>query len=102
MTEHLDDEGSSRYHAGTKQALVVRVTDNDFQREVLDRLGRLETKMDMLAGSIQPGRMKLAEDRLAELERNDIRRSAYERLVNAVITIAISTAIAMHERWGIR
>ena len=103
MTNQLEDEAPGRYlgHAA-KQSLVVRVTDNDFQREVLERLGRLEAKMDMLAGSEQPGRMKMAEDRLVALERNDIRRSAYERLVNAVITIAISTAIAMHERWAIR
>jgi len=47
----------------------------------------------------QPGRMKLAEDRLRELERNDVRRSVYDRLVNAAIAVAISAAIAMHERW---
>jgi len=104
MSEHFQDEGPGRYghHASTKQPLVVRVTDNDFQREVLERLGRLETKMDMLAGSEQPGRMKFAEDRLATLERNDVRRGVYERLVNAAISIAISTAIAWHERLGIR
>jgi hypothetical protein len=104
MKDHLEDDTSGRYghHGSSKQPLVVRVTDNDFQREVLDRLGRLETKMDMLAGSEQPGRMKMAEDRLVALERNDIRRGAIERLVNAAITIAISTAIAMHEKWGIR
>ena len=68
MTNHLEDEAPGRYlgHAA-KQSLVVRVTDNDFQREVLERLGRLETKMDMLAGSEQPGRMKMAEDRLVTL-----------------------------------
>jgi hypothetical protein len=104
MTEHFDDEGPGRYghHGSGKQSLVVRVTDNDFQREVLERLGRLETKMDMLAGREQPGRMKIAEDRLFALERNDIRRGAIERLVNAVITIAISTAIAMHDKLGIK
>jgi hypothetical protein len=35
-------------------------------------------------------------------ERNDIKRGVYERLLNAAISIAISTAIAMHERLGIR
>jgi hypothetical protein len=85
-------------HAG-KQPLVVRVTDNDFQCKVLEKLGRLEAKMDMLIGSGQPGRMKQAEDRLSTLERNDIRRSVYDRLVNAAITMAISAAIAMHDRW---
>jgi hypothetical protein len=103
MTDHLEDEVSGRYaHPGIagKQPLVVRVTDNDFQREVLEKLGRLEARMEMLVGSGQPGRMKLAEDRLVALERNDIRRSVYDRLVNAVITVAISAAIAMHERWA--
>jgi hypothetical protein len=101
MSEHQGEEGG-RYSHHAKQALVVRVTDNDFQREVLERLGRLETKMDMLAGSEQPGRMKLAEDRLTDLERNDIRRGVYERLVNATISMAISAAIAWHGKWGIK
>jgi hypothetical protein len=81
---------------------VVRVTDNDFQREVLEKLGRLEAKMDMLVGGPQPGRMKAAEDRIAQLEKNDIRRSVYDRLVNAAIAMAISAAIAMHDHLGIR
>lgn len=90
----------SASHGGAgRQPLVVRVTDHDFQREVLEKLGRLETKMDMLVGSAQPGRMKLAEDRLVALERSDIRRGVYDRLVNAVITVAISLAIALHDRW---
>jgi hypothetical protein len=105
MSDYVEDEITGRYsHHGSsgKQPLVVRVTDNDFQREVLEKLGRLEAKMEMLVGSGQPGRMKLAEDRLAALERSEIRRSVYERLVNAAITIAISVAIAMHDRLGIR
>jgi hypothetical protein len=95
MSEHWGDDG----HLG-KQALVVRVTDSNFQREVLERLGRLETKMDMLAGSEQPGRMAVAESRLRELERNDVRHGLYERVINAAISIAISMAIGWHERWG--
>jgi trimeric autotransporter adhesin len=35
-------------------------------------------------------------------ERNDIRRGVYERVVNAAIATAISVAIALHDRWGIR
>ena len=77
----------------------MRVTDNDFQREVLEKLGRLEVKMDMLVGGAQPGRMNLAEERIRQLERNDIRRSVYDRFVNAVITTTISAFITMHERW---
>ena len=47
---------------------VVGVVERDFQCEVLGKLGRLEAKMDMLAGNVQPGRMQLAEDRLIRLE----------------------------------
>src|SRR5512143_3773502 len=82
-----------------KHSLLVRVTDNDFQCEVLEKLARLEAKMDMLVGGPQPGRMRLAEERLGQLERNDIRRSVYDRLVNAVIAVAISVAIALHDKW---
>jgi hypothetical protein len=86
-------------HESMPQRLVVRVTDNDFQREVLEKLGRREVKMDMLAGGAQPGRMQLAETRLTELERSDVRRLVYERLVNAVITTGISALITMHSKW---
>jgi len=98
----LDNEIMGRHVGCGKQPLVVRVTDSDFQAEVLEKLGRLEAKMEMLVGSGQPGRMKQAEDRLVALERNDIRRSVYDRVVNAVLTTAISVAIALHERWGLR
>ncbi len=101
----LEHESSTRFtHLGSaeKQPLVIRVTDSDFQSEVLERLGRLETKMDMLAGSDQPGRMKMAEDRLMALERNDIRRSVYDRMVNAVISMAVSAVIALHDHLGIK
>ena len=101
----LEHESPTRFaHLGNteKQPLVIRVTDSDFQSEVLERLGRLETKMDMLAGSDQPGRMKLAEDRLMVLERNDIRRSVYDRMVNAAISTAVSVAIALHNHLGLK
>ena len=93
MTHRSDDFHESAH------PLVVRVTDSDFQREVLEKLTRLEAKMDMLVGGTQPGRMKRAEDKIAQLERNDIRRSVYDRLVNAAITIAISGLIAFHDKW---
>ncbi|MGH9511905.1 MAG: hypothetical protein ACRD2U_07185 [Terriglobales bacterium] len=101
-----EDDSSGRYvhHASgaRHQPLVVRVTDNDFQQNVLEKLGRLEAKMDMLVGGGQPGRMKNAEDRIMILERNDIKRGVYDRILNAVITVAISLAITMHERLGIK
>jgi hypothetical protein len=82
-----------------RAGLVVRVADNDFQSEVLAKLIRLEAKMDILFGGYQPGRMKLAEDKIAALQSNDIRRSVYDRLLNAGIALAISVAIAMRDRF---
>lgn len=95
MANRSDD----RTHESAGHALVVRVTDNDFQREVLEKLGRLEAKMDMLVGDSQPGRMSLAEGRLTQLERNDIRRSVYDRLINAVVATVVSAFIAWHDKW---
>lgn len=73
-----------------------------FQLKVLEKLGRLETKMDMIVGNGQPGRMKLAEDRLVALEKNDLRRTVYDRLITAAITFAISAAIAWHDHIGLK
>ena len=87
--------------ASSKQPLVLRVTDSDFQREVLEKLFRLEAKVDMLVGGQQPGRMRLAEDRLSALERNDIRRGVYDRLLSAAIAFVVSAAIALHDHLGL-
>jgi hypothetical protein len=86
-------------HDPAKHPLVVRVTDNDFQCEVLEKLARLEAKMETLLGSGQPGRMSVIEARVNTLERNDVRRGVYDRLVNAVLTSAISVLIAFHDKW---
>jgi hypothetical protein len=79
--------------------LALRAIDIDFQREVLDKLVRLETKMDSLVGNGQPGRMKCVEDKVAILEKNDMRNSVHNRLVNGVISAAISLLIALHKYW---
>jgi hypothetical protein len=79
--------------------LALRTLDLEFAREVLDKLVRLETKMDMLIGNGQPGRMKLVEDKVAILEKHDLRNSFYNRAVNAAISAAISIAIALHKFW---
>jgi hypothetical protein len=50
----------------------------------------------------EPGRMKLAEDRLVALERSDLRRTVYDRLVTAAITFAISTIIALRDHLGLK
>jgi hypothetical protein len=78
---------------------ILRTIDHDFEREVLDKLVRLETMVETLIGSGQPGRVKIAEDKIRELERNDVRRSAYNRLVNAGISAGISAAVAFHRFW---
>jgi hypothetical protein len=84
---------------GLSERELVRVIDIEFQREVLDKLVRLETKMDGLVGNGQPGRMKTAEDKVAVLERNDLRNSVHNRIVNGAISAAVSVAIALHKYW---
>jgi hypothetical protein len=79
--------------------LALKALDLEFQREVLDKLVRLETKMDALMGNGQPGRMKVVEDKVAVLERNDLRNSVHNRLLNGAISAAISAAIALHRYW---
>jgi hypothetical protein len=84
---------------GEKEFSMLRMIDGEFQREVLEKLGRLEAKMDMLAGNGQPGRMTLAESRISHLERNDFRNSVYNRVVNGAVSAAISLIIALHRLW---
>jgi hypothetical protein len=94
----LGDEGM-RLMGVTDRELVLKAIDIEFQREVLGKLVRLETKMDTLVGNGQPGRMKTAEDKVAVLERNDLRNSVHNRIVNGAISAAISVAIALHKYW---
>lgn len=100
MTESEVIESTVKgHHANTEQPLVVRASYYDFQREVLEKLARLEAKMDMLVGGPQPGRMKQAEDRLRQLEQNDIRRGVLDRVVSAAIAAGVSALIAMHDHF---
>jgi hypothetical protein len=46
----------------------------------------------------EPGRMRLAEDRITALERNDIKRNVYDRIVTAAIAFAVSALITLHDR----
>jgi hypothetical protein len=101
MTWEAELHGSPVQVAGT-QPLVLRVTDGEFQHEVLEKLGQLEAMMHMLVGNGQPGRVKLAEDRIAALERADVRRTVYDRMMSAVIATLISAAIALHDHLVIR
>jgi len=77
----------------------LRIIDRRFERDVLEKLSRLEAKMDTLVGNGQPGRMTMAENRIVELERNDVRRTVIERFVNAGIAVLVSVAVALHEHW---
>ncbi|MFY9742022.1 MAG: hypothetical protein WA252_04585 [Candidatus Sulfotelmatobacter sp.] len=79
--------------------LALRAIDIEFQREVLDKLVRLETKMDNLMGNGQPGRVKVMEDKIGILEKNDLRNSFHNRVINGAISLAISLAIALHKYW---
>ncbi len=83
----------------SERELVLKAIDIEFQREVLDKLVRLETKMDGLVGNGQPGRVKIVEDKIAVLERNDLRNSVHNRLVNGAISVFVSVAIALHKYW---
>ncbi len=82
--------------------LVIRVVDHQFQQEVLEKLGRLEANVEMLIGDGQPGRMKIAEDKIFALQRSEIRRGVYDRIVSAVIATVVSGLIALHEHLGLK
>lgn len=86
-------------HIGERECSALRIVDRDFEHEVLEKLSRLEAKMDTLVGNGQPGRVTLAENRIVELERNDVRRTVIERFVNATIALLMSAAIALHGHW---
>jgi hypothetical protein len=85
--------------AVSDREFALKAIDIEFQREVLDKLVRLETKMDSLMGNGQPGRMKVVEDKVALLECSDVRNSIHNRLLNGVISAAVSAAIALHRYW---
>jgi len=76
---------------------VVRVVDHEFQQQVLEKLGRVEANVEMLVGVGQPGRMKIAEDKIFALQQSELRRGVYDRVVSAVIATVVSVVIAMHD-----
>jgi hypothetical protein len=91
----MDEIGVGEAHG----PVVVRLGVNEFQRQVLEKLGRLEAMMDMIVGNGQPGRMTLAEERLVTLEKNDLRRTIYDRIVIAGITFAVTFAVSALIAW---
>lgn len=92
----MTNEGGGK--TGGRIPVIVQAS-GEFELDVLEKLGRLEAKVDMLVGNGQPGRMRLAEDRLTGLEHNEIKRNVYDRIVTAAIAFAISAMIAMHDHW---
>lgn len=90
------DGDNTRYDQGRVQGALSM--SGEFHLAALERLGRLEAKVDMLVGNGQPGRMRLAEDRLWALERNDIKRTVYDRIITAAIAFAVSALITLHDR----
>lgn len=92
-------ENDVRQSYGLQDASLAAAMEEEFQREVLHKLGVLEAKMDMLVGNSQPGRVRLIEEKVQTLERNDIRRGVYDRLMNAAIASAVSILIALHDQW---
>jgi hypothetical protein len=91
------NEEEARCSTGCLPSLCHRTSD--FQLEVLEKLGCLEAKVDMIVGNGQPGRMRLAEERIMELERNDIKRNVYDRIVTAAIAFAVSAVITLHDHF---
>src|SRR5579863_7057005 len=55
------------------------------------------TMTGTLTLNAEPGRITLLENRLIAVERSDLKRGVYERIVNAMIATAISAAIAWHD-----
>ncbi len=84
---------------GAQLPVVCRLGVSDFQQKVLEKLGQLEAKMDMVVGNGQPGRMQMAEERLGALEKNDLRRTIYDRIVIAGITFAVTFVISAVVAW---
>src|SRR5271166_4384950 len=65
--------GDSIMELTGKELLAMRLVDEVFQREVLDKLARLETKMDTLVGNGQLGRVKASENKIEALEKSEMR-----------------------------
>jgi trimeric autotransporter adhesin len=58
-----------------------------------------DTMTGPLALPGEPGRMRLAEDRITALEHNDIKRNVYDRIVTAAIAFGVSALIALHDHF---
>ena len=97
--KRIDEE--VRYEEGTHSPVVFQMS-GDFQLAVLEKLGMVEAKVDMIVGNGQPGRLRLLEDRVGALEKSDIKRNVYDRIVTAAIAFAVSALIALHDHLGFK
>ncbi len=82
--------------------MSCQINSIDFQLDVLEKLGRVEAKLDMIVGNGQPGRMSLAENRISALEESNIKRNVYDRIVTAAIAFAVSALIALHDHFNLK
>lgn len=99
MSKNIEAANAS----GAETAPVfVSILDAAFERELLQRLSRVEAKLDALVGNGQPGRMRLAEDRLTTLERDNVRRNVYDRILSGIIAVVISALMALHDHFGLK
>ena len=101
LTIHMRSDEEVRRGEGILSPVVFQMS-GDFQLEVLEKLGMVEAKVDMILGNGQPGRLRLLEDRLAVLEKSDVRRNVYDRIVTAAIAFAVSAIIALHDHLGFK
>ena len=50
----------------------------------------------------EPGRISLMEQKICALEKSDVRRSVHDRILNAIIAVLVSAAIALHDHLGLK
>ncbi|MBZ5548427.1 MAG: hypothetical protein LAO22_10820 [Acidobacteriia bacterium] len=86
---------------GTHSPVVFQMS-GDFQLEVLEKLGMVEAKVDMIVGNGQPGRLRILEEKVGALEKSDTKRNVYDRIVTAAIAFAVSAMIALHDHLGFK
>jgi len=82
------------------KAYVDQAVQNVGAGSYVSKAGDSMTGPLLLSG--EPGRMTLAERRITDLERSDIRRNIVDRVVSAAIAMVTSAAIALHDHLGIR
>jgi hypothetical protein len=71
------------------------LSESDFQRHVIDSLGRLETKMDTLVGlDGNGGRVESIDGRIRSLERHNWRQSGFFSAIGAIIGVAVSALVS--------